>query len=94
MHTTHRLVPKGGMQSTQGIQLIIHLHLVYRLSIHGPILLFISCLQSSNPKPVLLTEAYQLSILPAEMLTHLQKQLFPLFLLNLAIVLSYLLTFW
>ena len=78
------LVPRAGMQSSQGIQMIIHLHLVPRLSIHGPILLLLSCLHGSNPKPVLLTEAHQLSILPVEILTHSQKQLFPLILFYLS----------
>jgi hypothetical protein len=54
LNAYQRLVPRGGMESSQGIQLIIHLHLVPRLSIHGPILLLLSRLQSSNPKPVLL----------------------------------------
>jgi len=84
LNAYQRLVPRGGMPSSQGIQLIIHLHLVPRLSIHGPILLLLSCLQRSNQKPGLLTEAHQLSILPVEMLTHLQKQLFPLILFYLS----------
>ena len=84
LNAYQRLVPREGTQISQGIQLIIHLHLVPRLSIHGTILLLLSCLQGSNPKPALLTEAHQLSILSAEILTHLQKQLFPLILFYLS----------